>query len=563
MNVLRALPFLILAFALLWYGALVTRFPTHGALGTDPATYVLMARDLAQRGTVVHEFPLFTKLFDKGLSWDAFVTPGFHVVRETGLIAPNFAFGFPLLLAIAARAFGESALYWATPFMGALTLIATFALGNELLRDFYAMKRQTVSALAVLLLATSPKQIQLVLVPMSDVPTQLFCVVSLWCAVRVSRPDRFLTRARQDARTVQDDADVPSDASAWKPVRSLMFVALCGFSLGMAYLIRHSASVLMIPLAIVATCWGQSKREQIFLIAVALIIFVMTIAPDFLYRANVLGSVFAVESPESAQTVWLDAPRQFLEMLGALLSVTGFGSLILFVPFGWWLLAREKNLFAALVLAAWIGAFMLLHAPLRLTGVFENSLRYLIPAYPAIALSASFAVIWIFERARNDIRAAQTRFAPRALAAYALALLCALALAIALRAVVGPERFAARAYGWMSGTARADLEHLNAQLPRDAVIGVSDQMAGATLLYAQREIFRPGAMMGDESEFIQFLAATTQPIYFLGDWNCFFAANSSERLPQWLSVMHLTRTKLSVRDVPYECIQNIYELKGE
>lgn len=553
MNVWRAFPFLIFAFALLWYGALVLRFPTHGAIGDDPATYVLMARDLAQRGTVVHEFPLFTKLFEAGLSWDAFITPGYHVVRETGFIAPNFAFGFPLLLAFAARVFGDNALYWATPFMGALTLIVTFMLGNELLRDFSAMKRQTVSALAVLMLAVSPKQIQLALVPMSDVPTQLFCMVALWCALRVRR---------ETQRVFETDAS--PIAFAPKTLWVLYtFAALCGFSLGMAYLIRHSALAMIMPLGIVVWCWGESLKQRVALVAVAVIAFAIVLVPDVSYRANVLGSVFAVESPESAQIVWLDAPRQFLGMLGALLSVTGFGSLILFVPFGWWILAREKNRFAALVLASWIGAFMLLHAPLRLTGVFENSLRYLIPAYPAIALSASFAVIWVFERAWNGMRAAQTRFTRRSFVVYALALLCLVALAIALRAVVGPERFASRAYGRVSAEARGDLELLNAQLPRDAVIGVSDQMAGATLLYAQRAMFRPGAMTRDETEFIQFLAATTQPMYFLGDWNCSFAANSSERLPQWLSKMHLTRTKFSVRGLPYECIQSIHELKGE
>ena len=209
--------------ALLWYAALVLRFPTHGAIGDDPATYVQMALDLAQRGTVVHEFPLLTKLFAQGLSWDAFITPGYHIVRETGALAPNFAFGFPLLLAFAYRVLGESALYWATPFMGALSLLVTFALGNELLHDLAPTKRRIISALAVLLLATSPKQIQLALVPMSDVPTQLFCVLALWCAL-LARPQRFSSPVRSD----------------------VIFAALCGASFGMApsQMVRPSTSAI-------------------------------------------------------------------------------------------------------------------------------------------------------------------------------------------------------------------------------------------------------------------------------------------------------------------------------
>lgn len=197
MKIQRALLFLILALALLWYVALVIRFPTHGAIGTDPATYALMARDLAERGTVVHEFPLFTKLYNQNLSWDAFITPGYHIVRETGMIAPNFAFGFPLLLAFAYRAFGESALYWTTPLLGALTLVMAFALANELFRDVSPTRRYWIGALAVLLLATTPKQIQLALVPMSDVPTQLFCVLALWCALRVGGTIEWNSTAEQ------------------------------------------------------------------------------------------------------------------------------------------------------------------------------------------------------------------------------------------------------------------------------------------------------------------------------------------------------------------------------
>ncbi|MBI4671263.1 MAG: hypothetical protein HY741_06290 [Chloroflexi bacterium] len=121
---------------------------------------------------------------------------------------------------------------------------------------------------------------------------------------------------------------------------------------------------------------------------------------------------------------------------------------------------------------------------------------------------------------------------------------------------------AARAYGWMSETARADLERLNTQLPRDAVIGTSDQMAGAVMLYAQRDIFRPGAMVGGETEFMKFVAAVqTRPIYFLGEWNCPATANAGERLPQWVENFAVGNRGVEVRDLPYECAQKIWEVQ--
>ncbi|TAH49360.1 MAG: hypothetical protein EYC68_17490 [Chloroflexota bacterium] len=615
---LRVFPLILYFATLAWYTALVIRYPTHGAIGTDPATYVQMALDLAQRGTVVHDFSLFTKLFDKGLSWDAFITPGFHIARETGFVAPNFAFGFPLLLAFGYRVFGENALYWMTSLLGALTLVMTFALANELFRDISQPRRYWIGALAVLLLATSPKQIQLSLVPMSDVPTQLFCVLAVWCALRVSRPDPvhhnlpFWTRIFADKRgflnrffcfRVHPRLSAPQSvrccdrfrrcSSLQKRIRSCTYVALCGLALGIAYLMRHSALVMIVPLALVTLRWGDTRREKILLLVIAFIVFAITISPDFIYRVNVLGSPFAVESPESAQMNFYDAPRQVFQMLAALFSVTGFGPIVMLAPFAWWLLWREQkshvrqicNLsdarmenrgtnykfvlpfqsrFVASILVSWTLAFMLLHALLVLTGVFENSLRYLLPAYPALALSISFGAVWILENALREWQSARFSFSKRAFGFYAGALLVLIALLIALRSVASPERFVARAYGWMSETARNDLNALNEKLPRDAVIGVSDQMAGATLLYAQRDIFRPANFLEPAREFPQFLQTMkdeNRAVFLLGEWNC--AGDASERLPAWLEEYEKRDSRFEIRELPYECSQHLYQFNGE
>lgn len=536
----RYLPFALVAITLVWYAALVVRFPTQGALGDDPATYVQMARDLVRHGSVTHAFPLLTKLFDQGFSWDAFITPGYHIVGETGATAPNFAFGFPLLLALAARVLGETALYWATPLMGALSLLATFALAKELFCDVTPARRYWIGAIAILLLATTPKQIQLVLALMSDVPAQLFCVVALWCALRVTRPDSF----RNPARSV--------------------YAILCGLALGVGYLIRPSALALLLPLAVVVTRWGVIRRQRLILIFIALAVFAVVVSPDIVYHVQVLGSVFAVPSPESAKVVWQDAPRRILEMLAALFSVTGFGPIVLLAPLGWWLLVRDRNRFAAVVLISWILAFMLLHAPLYLTGVFENNLRYLLPAYPALALSVSVACVWIAGHAWNAFSVSRARFVVRAIFLYVALGITVLLFVLAARAVISPERFARRAYGWMGETTRNDLEALNQQLPPDAVIGTSDQMAGATLLYAQREIFRPANFLEPASEFPRFLAemkSEKRAVFLLGDWNCAPDADASEELPAWLAEYKSGEWRLEIRDLPYGCAEKVYQVQ--
>lgn len=558
----KILALALFGLTLLWYVALVLQYRTHGAIGDDPATYVQMALDLAQRGTLTHAFPLFNNLFDKGLSWDAFITPGYHIVRETGLIAPNFAFGFPLLLALGYHIFGESGLYRMTPLMGLLSLLLTFALALEFWRDLFPARRYWIGVLAVLLLATTPKQIQLALVPMSDVPTQMFCLLAMWSALRAFRSS--------------------NQSSMWS---AFLFAALCGISLGFAYLIRHSALVMFIPLSMVAIWHFRDERlslrgagfemrstaslqSLVVLIGIALLSFTLTILPDLFYRTGTLGSPFAIESPESTQILWLDAPRQIVQTFTALFSVTGFGPilLVLLVGVSW---KQKEERFAIVVLSAWILAFILFHAPLQLTGVFENNLRYLLPAYPAIALLVGRAMLAIFDLAIHAVRAWLARGLPqssstRSMIALHAVLVAALLFLLAIRALVSPERFALRSYGWMSATARADLDALAQSLPRDAVLGVSDQMAGAATLYANSEIFRPAGLVEPAREFpllLQELRTANRDVYLLGDWNCSPLANASESLPDWLQEYGATDTEFEIRDLPYECVQKLYEIK--
>lgn len=539
----RIVPLAILTLTLVWYAGLVLRFPTHGVIGDDPATYVQMGVDLARSGKVTHEFPLFTNFLSRNLSWDAFITPGYHIVRETSAIAPNFSFGLPLVLAFVYRLFGENALYRVTPLMGGIALVATFALANELWRTLPATRRYWTGALAALLLATTPKQIQLALVPMSDVPTQLFCVLAMWCALRVAKSE---TTSRRGV--------------------NFALAALCGLCLGVAYLMRQSALVMLVPLAIVSWRWGGTRRERLLLLFTALVLFGAIIAPDFFYRATVLDNVFAVSSPESAQFVLLDAPRQLGEMVGALFSVTGIGPVVilaLLLAFRW---NDPENRFAVSVLGTWILAFMVFHAPLRLTGVFENNLRYLVPAYPAIALLVARGLMLLFDWGLTGVRSLKAGGSSPIRAGLGIlgAITGVILFLAAVRALAGPERFVARAYGWMSETARHDLDALNEQLPRDAVIGVSDQMAGAAMLYGGRAIFRPAYFVDPGREFPIFLAdlkAEGRPVYLLGDWNCSPTAGASEKLPGWLAGYEMRDEKLEIGDLPYECAQLVREIK--
>jgi hypothetical protein len=63
----------------------------------------------------------------------------------------------------------------------------------------------------------------------------------------------------------------------------------------------------------------------------------------------------------------------------------------------------------------------------------------------------------------------------------------------AVRSIVRAEGIVKQTYGWMGWEARQDLLALADFLPAKAVIGVTDQMAGAVMLYVRRDTFRPGS----------------------------------------------------------------------
>ena len=139
-----------------------------------PATYVQMACDLANRGTVIPEFPLLhPDSYRSGVSWDALDHARIsHRARNRHRRAE-------LCVRVSAAVCVRVSLVWGRGFglgdalYGASLLATTFALGNELWRDLPPARRFMSSALAVLLLAT-PKQIQLALVPGRTCPRSRF-----------------------------------------------------------------------------------------------------------------------------------------------------------------------------------------------------------------------------------------------------------------------------------------------------------------------------------------------------------------------------------------------------
>ena len=181
--------------------------------------------------------------------------------------------------------------------------------------------------------------------------------------------------------------------------RNLVYAALCGLRLGIAYLIRHSTLALIKPFAIVATRGRVEEVSQLHLVPTRLC-FVLTIAPDLMYRASVLGSILAVESPEKLANRYCRCATPVSGNVRAwLFSVTGFGPIVLFAPLGWRGLARHGNRFGTLLLSSWTLAFIAFQLLLFLTVSLKTICAILCPRYLVIALSISAGAVWILEGA--------------------------------------------------------------------------------------------------------------------------------------------------------------------
>jgi hypothetical protein len=535
-SLVVAVAVLIFAVTLAWQLYLAARWRSHGAVGNDPTTYVQMSRDLLERGSPTHHFPLFQAIAGENLSWYAFITPGYRIVEQTGVVAPIFAFGTPLLLVFGRWLGGESGVYWVVPLIAIVSSTATFALGLEALSGWPKGERTLASALAVLLLATTPQQIAHAVVPMSDVPAQLFAVLALWFAFRAARR------------------------------MAIAFAILCGATLGFGYLVRHTVVLMILPIAIIALArWGDTWRARIRLVALSAIAFGILIAPDIAYRVQALGGVAAVESPESQIAALQFIPLNAWRMATSMVSWRGFGPLAFVAAVGFIALLKTGERLVAAVFAAWIGAFVAFHLPLMLTSAFDNELRYLLPAYPALVLLIGAGLVWMASCLYRALRSRARRVTVIVLA-IPVCLGVAVAFAFATRSILSPYRIVVnQTYGWLSPTARADFDTLATRLPDSAVVGASDQLAGAVLLFGRREVFLPSRLRAPAEEFPRFvdlMQKQGQRIFLLGDLDCLSATPDSERLPVWLRETAWTwrDTGFTIRDLRQGCAQRVYEL---
>lgn len=345
-------------------------YGTYSAAGSDAFGYVSQA-ELWLHGDLRVEQPIVQEVSWPDAAW-TFTPLGYRPVSESGDIAPTYAPGLPMLMAVFQAVGGRTAAFVVVPVTGGIALLATFLLGRA------ATQSSPVGALATLLLLVSPAFLAHTFVPMSDVP-----VTAAWalaCVLALREPPRPLA---------------------------------CGLVAGVALLIRPNLLPLVVT-PIVAWAWRERFRPHLLLFVAGLLPGLIAIA---LVNYGVYGSPFTSgygrlsdiyglsAAPQNLRnySVWLWQTQSPLIALAAIALVTGRGLRSANQHFS------PRAALAALMVLVFVS--YVFYAP------FENwtYLRFLLPAYPAL---------FILMAAGVRVVSAALPVAMRAAAAIFLAALC-------------------------------------------------------------------------------------------------------------------------------------------
>jgi hypothetical protein len=227
-----------------------------------------MAVDLAETGSPLHHFPIAEQAKELSLPTWPTVHIGYHPPRSDNTAPTMWPLGWPVLMVPFYWLGGLDLLYFVAPLMALLSLLVCWFLVNEVLKDTKQHTRWIVAALTCFLVATSPENVERLLVPMADAASQLFTLLTLW----------LLLRGRH--------------------ARPLFHGFFAGASFGMLFFIRHPQ--LPLGIAAIVTLGGLSKplKDKIRLLLAFCLGSVLLAIPDLYYHHIVFGNWLTTESTE-------------------------------------------------------------------------------------------------------------------------------------------------------------------------------------------------------------------------------------------------------------------------
>ncbi|MDP3073359.1 MAG: glycosyltransferase family 39 protein [Opitutaceae bacterium] len=329
--------------ALLLYGGWLAANFSPFAGGADSSGYLNSARLLAA-GRLTAEARVPAELASApSLPPQLFQPHGFIPAVEPGRLAPTYAVGLPLQLALASLVVGPALAPTVVGVLGALAALALlYAVARELGLDagFAAAGAATLAAFPVFLFMS--------IQPLSDTPATAWCLAAVFAALRAAR-----------------------GGGGW--------AVLCGGAIGMAVLVR-ATNALVLP-AIIALLGFDVRRLSLAVLGGLPAAVWLGCYNHALYgsalQSGYLNLGEAFDARYGAPTIVHVAKWIALMMPAALLALP-------FVA----LAGRARPARIGIALALWFGAFAGFYAFYEFTREVWWGLRFLLPGLPALILGA-------------------------------------------------------------------------------------------------------------------------------------------------------------------------------
>lgn len=169
----------------LYIAFLGMKLGTNVAGGSDAYGYV------SQAWLWANGDPTIEQPFARGVPWPhadyTFAPLGYRPTLEGGGIAPTYAPGLPLLMALLIFPFGECGPYLVTPLLGGLLVWVTYKIGERVTAS------RLLGLAGALLVASSPAILFMLIQPMSDVPVAALFGAAVLAALTPMRGRAFVT----------------------------------------------------------------------------------------------------------------------------------------------------------------------------------------------------------------------------------------------------------------------------------------------------------------------------------------------------------------------------------
>jgi len=509
---------------LAWSAWTALTLRTRGVSGSDPYAYTQMGVDLATHGTVFHSFPLVRLTYALHIPSEPVVHIGYKLPQDisrtsTTVWPPAYA----VFIAAAYLLGGETGVYLLGPVLALLALLIVGWLCLLATQHQAPPLTFAIAALTVFLTATSYQQVEWQLIPMADIGAQVFSLLALGLALRGERGERGVGKGNGMAS--------PLPPSPFPP---LLFAALAGVCIGIAFGVRYTQVLIALPVALALMQTTDDRRRttddgvvrRLSSVVLCALFAALAAAPTLLYHQAAFGNPFLTGSDELQHFSLITAPATLWRTLQEMFWTREFGLLLPFMLIGVGV-AWRYNRPLTLVLALYVGILVGFHA---LYAYLRQ--RDLLSVFPVLYGFAALGIVWLVWRVgrglwkretTDDRRPTTGRNGRRSSAVRRLCLITLISftgftlLQRSIETLILPITRGYDAFGYLVREQRAAFDQLAALTPEDAVIG-SSLNSGAIDLHAHRLAFRPAGWNSEQLlAFVDALHTEATPVFILDD----------------------------------------------